>query len=245
MLIEICANSVSSAINAQKAGAHRVELCTALDVGGVTPSSSAVYLTCEMLKKSHLDHHPAVHTLIRPRPGDFCYNAFEVGAIFRDIHYARDCGADGIAVGMLRPDGTLDLKEIQHVVNLAGSMSLTFHRAFDRVSNPFECLEQLIGLGFHTILTSGQAPTAWEGRELIRQLIEKAAGRIDIMPGAGINSSNVRQLADFTGASSFHLSAKKKIRKNVVQQEPPIFEPGYWETDVEEVARVMDVLLGD
>ncbi|MFK7809239.1 MAG: copper homeostasis protein CutC [Saprospiraceae bacterium] len=242
MLLEICANSFSSAMNAQLAGANRVELCSSLETGGLTPSAATIQLTCETLHKAYNNHLTKVHILIRPRAGDFCYSTVEVGLMRRDIMFSRECGADGLAIGLLLQDGSIDTRNIKELIKIANGMSLTFHRAFDLIPKPFEALEQLIDLGFHTILTSGQAPTAVEGQELLRQLVEKANGRIDIMPGAGIHALNVKSLADFTKATNFHLSAKRTKQKSLDVDKPDLFASAYWETDVAEVKRVLGEL---
>lgn len=239
MLLEICANSFTSAMKAQLAGAHRVELCASLETGGITPSAATIQLTCETLHKAYNGHLTNVHVLIRPRSGDFCYSTIELGIMRRNILMSKDCGADGLAIGLLNPDGSIDLRNTREMAKLAKGMSLTFHRAFDLIPKPFEALEQLIDLGFDTILTSGQSTSAFEGQHLLRQLVEKSAGRIDIMPGAGIHSLNIKPLADLTGASSFHLSGKKTIQKALDNDRPELFASSYWETDVEEVQRVL------
>ena len=244
MLLEICSNSFSSAMQAQLAGAHRIELCAALEVGGITPSASTVQLTCQILHKRLNDIATKVHVLIRPRSGDFCYSPIELGLIRRDILFCQECGADGLAIGLLNPDGTVDQKNTAELARLSKNMSLTFHRAFDLVANPFEALEKIIDMGFDTILTSGQATSAMEGSTLIRQLIEKAAGRIDIMPGGGIHAGNIQELAKQTLANSFHLSAKSRVQKSISHFDNDLFETEYWETNAEEVRRVLEKLKG-
>jgi copper homeostasis protein len=242
MLLEICANSFTSAMSAQLAGAHRIELCTGLELGGITPSAATIQLTCETLHKAYNGHLTKVHILIRPRTGDFCYSTIEIGLIRRDILMSKEFNADGVAIGQLLRDGSIDLKSTRELARLAQGMSLTFHRAFDLTPNPFEAMEQLIDLGFHTILTSGQATSAYEGRNLLRQLIEKAAGRIDIMPGSGIHSGNIKSIAELTGAKSFHTSGKKTIQKALVNDRTDLFQSSFWETDVAEVERVLKAM---
>lgn len=201
IFLEICANSVYSAKQAQIGGASRVELCQNLENGGTTPSYGQIKLVREALDI-------AVHVLIRPRSGDFLYSADEFNEIKQDILFCKDIGCDGVVIGVLDQAGNVDKIRMQELVDLAKPMCVVFHRAFDRCSNPQQSLEDIIELGCDRLLTSGQKNSAWEGRELIKTLIEQAHGRIEIMPGAGIDESNVKAIIEYTGARSVHSSAK-------------------------------------
>ncbi|MBR1719901.1 MAG: copper homeostasis protein CutC [Phocaeicola sp.] len=170
--IEVCANSVESALNAQSAGADRVELCAGMPEGGTTPSYGQIALARESLTSTRL------HVIIRPRGGDFLYSDIEVKTMLKDIRMAKELGVDGVVVGCLTPDGDVDLKLMDKLLHEADGLSVTFHRAFDMCRDPHQALQDLITLGCNRILTSGQQPTALEGVSLIKQLAEEADGRI-------------------------------------------------------------------
>lgn len=198
--VEICANSVQSALNAEAGGAHRVELCDNLWEGGTTPSMATIELT-----KRHLSI--PVFVLIRPRGGDFVYTDLEFEIIKRDIELAKEKGVDGIVSGVLSPDGSVDIERTKELVELAKPLPFTFHRAFDLTPDPIQALEDIISCGAHRILTSGQTTSAPKGAALIKRLIKEASDRIIILPGGGINDSNINTLID-AGCHEFHLSAK-------------------------------------
>jgi len=216
--IEVCAASVQSALTAQLAGAHRVELCSSLELGGITPSSSTIEKTREILDIE-------VYVLIRPRPGDFFYSSLEFDTIKRDV------------VGILQKDGQVDVERTKELVELAAPMKVTFHRAFDRAIDPFLSLEKVIETGAHRILTSGQFADAFEGRFLLKELIEKANGRISIMPGAGVNAQNIFELAKTTQAKEFHLSGKNEIKSKMTFENPnfDFSENDFSETDLKKI----------
>ncbi|WP_312136730.1 copper homeostasis protein CutC [Sphingobacterium sp.] len=199
--LEICANSLFSAKEAQRGGASRVELCQNLENGGTTPSYGQIKLVREALEIG-------VHVLIRPRGGDFLYSEEEFGEMKEDILYCKEVGCDGVVIGILNQDGGVDKVRMQELVDLAKPMCVVFHRAFDRSADPLKSLEDIIELGCDRLLTSGLQNSAWEGRELIKSLADQAAGRIEIMPGAGIDESNVRAIIEYTGVTSVHSSAK-------------------------------------
>lgn len=202
--LEICANSVLSALTAQESGADRVELCQNLDVGGTTPSLGQVWVARAGLSIG-------LHVLIRPRGGDFLYTEIEFLEMKSDIMFCKEAKCDGVVIGMLLADGTVDTVRMAELIELARPMHVTFHRAFDRCRDPFEALEDIIDLGCDRLLTSGMKNTAEEGAGTIARLVEQAGGRIDVMPGAGINEQNILQIAASTGASSFHTSAKAEV----------------------------------
>ena len=201
---EVAVDSLESARIAQECGADRVELCADLGIGGITPSHGLIELALEQLQI------PA-HVMIRPRRGDFLYSAAEFEVMRRDIEAAKAAGAPGVVFGILRADGNIDTMRTRELVTAARPMSVTFHRAFDMCREPRTALETLIELGVDTLLTSGQAPSAAEGLPLIVELVAWAAGRIDIMPGAGINPGNIARIAEATGARGFHFSAREAL----------------------------------
>ena len=150
-----------------------------------------------------------VQVLVRPREGDFVYNKDEVEGMSRDTRLAKRLGANGVVIGALKPDGSIDEDIIRRLVGEAEGMSITFHRAFDVCTHPEEALEQIISLGCHRLLTSGQAPTAEQGIPLLKRLVRQSSGRIIIMPGAGVNVDNARRILSETGASEIHGSLRK------------------------------------
>ena len=186
---------------AKEGGAHRIELCRALEVDGLTPSESMI--------EEAVSLDIPVQVLIRPREGDFVYNENEVQTMLRDIRFAKETGAHGVVIGALRPDGSIDEETIRRLASESEGLSITFHRAIDVCTNPLEALEQIISLGCHRLLTSGQARTAEQGIPLIKRLVEQAAGRLIIMPGAGVNTENALRILSETGASEIHGSLRK------------------------------------
>ena len=199
--LEVCCGDLQSVRAAKEGGAHRIELCRALDVDGLTPS--------EEMMEAAIGMGIPIQVLIRPREGDFVYNEEEVESMLGDIRLAKKLGTNGVVIGALRPDGSIDEATIRRLVDEAEGLSITFHRAFDVCSQPLEALEQIISLGCHRLLTSGQAPTAEQGIPLIKKLVEQSAGRIIIMPGAGVNVNNVHKILSETGANEIHGSLRK------------------------------------
>ena len=206
VILEVCANSATSAIAAQQGGAARIELCENLAEGGTTPSYGQM-----ILARKHL--HIKLYVLIRPRRGDFLYTDLEFEVMQADIRTCIEAGCDGVVIGMLKADGSVDKERCTELVRLARQWGLgvTFHRAFDMCADQFQALEDIIEMGCERILTSGGKSTAMEGATVIAHLIEKAAGRIAIMPGSGITENNVADLVHFTGATEVHSSARVKI----------------------------------
>jgi copper homeostasis protein len=207
--LEICADSVESAIIAQKAGADRIELCNNLHEGGTTPSYG-----CIVSAKKNLDI--PVHVLIRPRGSDFLYNDLEVDIMRRDIEICGEKGVNGIVIGILRPDGTIDVEKTARLSELAHPMAVTFHRAFDMCRDPEQSLEDVISTGASRLLTSGRKNCAVDGMKLISRLVEKAGTRLIIMPGGGINETNVKFLLEGTKASEIHLTGRKNIDSDMI-----------------------------
>ncbi|GHE23085.1 copper homeostasis protein CutC [Sphingobacterium griseoflavum] len=202
--LEICANSPYSAVQAQLGGASRVEFCQNLENGGITPSYGQIKRARQLLQIG-------MHVLIRPRGGDFVYTDDEFEEMKMDISFCKEAGCDGVVIGILCKDGRVDLKRNASLVELAKPMTVVFHRAFDRTNNPAEALEDIIGLGFNRILTSGLRNTAVEGVQLLKELIMQADGRIEIMPGAGVNAGNILDILAHTNATAIHSSAKISI----------------------------------
>lgn len=194
-LLEVCADSVRSAVEAQAGGADRIELCSGLVIGGLSPSVAMF----EQVKKN-VDI--PVRVLLRPRFGDFCYDGYEFETLKEEVCLFREAGADGVVIGILKPDGRLDTDRMKELVECAKSESksgkrpcaVTFHRAFDVCRSPYEALRQCIELGIDTILTSGQKDSAWNGRELLKELVREAAGEIEILAGAGISPEVIGKL---------------------------------------------------
>ncbi|PID93158.1 MAG: copper homeostasis protein CutC [Bacteroidetes bacterium] len=207
--VEVCANSLFSAFEAEKGGAFRVELCENIPEGGTTPSAGTI---CLARKKLSI----RLHVIIRPRGGDFCYSEEEYEIMQRDILFCKEHGVDGVVFGLLDPEGKVDRERNQQLLDLARPMSCTFHRAFDVTRDGREALEDLIAMGFDTVLTSGEQVKAVDGVSLIAQRVEQAQGRIEIMPGSGINAENIRWMAEKTGATTFHLSARRPYPSRMV-----------------------------
>lgn len=202
--IEICANSVQSAINAEKGGANRVELCDNLWEGGTTPSHATIQLAKEYVSIP-------VFVLVRPRGGDFVYNDLEFEIIKQDIKAAVALGIDGIVSGVLQPDGSIDSKRTRELVDLAGSLPFTFHRAFDHVDDFEKGILDLINCGVKRILTSGLKHQAIVGKDNLAKMLDLASERLTILPGGGITKNNIGELYDI-GCREFHFSAKTQIR---------------------------------
>ncbi|GAB3925508.1 copper homeostasis protein CutC [Mucilaginibacter myungsuensis] len=201
--LEVCANSATSAIAAQAGGAIRVELCNNLHQGGTTPSQGHIVLSRKALEIQ-------VYTIIRPRSGDFLYTDDEFEIMKADVEQSIDLGCDGVVFGILNKDGSVDMARNAQLIGMAHKAGLgaTFHRAFDVANDMHKTLEDLIELGFERVLTSGGRSSAMEGISNIHKCIEQANGRINIMPGAGINADNVANLIRFTNATEIHSSAR-------------------------------------
>ena len=199
--IEVCSTSLDDAREAEAGGAIRIELCSAITCGGVTPSHGLIKSVVN--ENLNLD----INVLIRAREGGFCYTTAEVDAMCQDIEFCREAGVHGVVIGALTADGDIDMEACKKMVAAAGDMSITFHRAFDICREPLVALEQIISLGCHRLLTSGQQPSAERGAEFIAELVKRAAGRIIIMPGAGINPKNIATIEQKTAATEFHSTA--------------------------------------
>lgn len=202
-LIEIATNDFETTRAAVEGGADRIELCSALSEGGLTPSFG-------LLKRCREQFSLPIFPIIRPRGGDFLYTDEEFAVMAEEIRLCRALGFEGVVLGLLLPDGRIDRLRTARLIELAFPMEVTFHRAFDRCADPFIALEELVALGCQRILTSGQQPTAPEALPLIRQLNEQAAGRITIMPGSGVRKENIRAIAEATGTTELHTSLRSR-----------------------------------
>lgn len=202
--LEIAVFNIHSGLIAAGSGADRIELCENPADGGTTPSYGNLEIAREKIPIP-------VFPIIRPRGGDFFYSDAEFAVMQKDIRLCKRLGFEGVVIGLLDRDGSVDVKRTTHLLELAYPLEVTFHRAFDRAKDPFQSLEDIINCGCQRILTSGQVPNAFDGKQLIKELIRQADERIIIMPGSGIRSSNIKQLADFTGCVELHSSARKCI----------------------------------
>lgn len=200
-ILECCVDSVESAQEAKKGGADRIELCSALVIGGLSPSKA-------LFEKIKSEVGIRTHVLLRPRFGDFCYTDYEHQIIKEEVKMFRELGADGVVIGSLKPDGSLNMEQMKELVAEAEGMSITLHRAFDMCRDPFETLEQVKELGINTILTSGQKNNCINGTGLLAQLVEKSEGKVDILIGGGVDASVIKELYDKTGTRCFHMSGK-------------------------------------
>jgi copper homeostasis protein len=216
-VLEICCYNLASAILAQQAGAQRVELCADPGDGGTTPGYGVI---ATARKRLHIELYP----IIRPRGGDFLYTEEEFGIMMKEVALCKQLGCDGVALGLLNADGTVDTQRTARLVELAYPLGVTFHRAFDRTPDPFAALEEIIAAGCERILSSGQRPTATEGAALLRELVGKADDRILIMPGSGVRASNIDELVRSTGASEFHTSASRLVPSRMNYTNPSMKE---------------------
>lgn len=203
-LLEIAANSLDSALAAQAGGADRIELCMALEVGGLTPSPG-------LLKRVRQRLSIPIYTLIRPRAGDFAYSPSEHATMLADIAHCRAAGCDGVVLGALTPQGDVDVARCRELVAAADGMGVTFHRAIDVCRDPAQALEAIVALGCERVLSSGGAPDALAGAQALRAMVQQAGERIVVMPGAGIAADNIARLRQLTGAREFHASAKRAL----------------------------------
>jgi copper homeostasis protein len=207
-IIEIATTDFSTTQSAVEGGADRIELCANLTEGGTTPSYGTIRQCREAFALP-------LYPIIRPRGGDFLYHKGEYETMVHDVKLCKQLGCDGIVIGLLNMDGTIDIARTSELIKLAYPMEVTFHRAFDRCPDPFVALEELIEMGCTRILTSGQQPTVNEGVEMIAQLNKSADERIIIMPGSGVRKENIKMLAERTGCMEFHSSLRGKEKSNM------------------------------
>ncbi len=214
-VLEVIGFTIEGCIAAQNVGTHRIELCDNPADGGTTASYGFIKAAREKLQ---IELFP----IIRPRGGDFFYSEDEFEIMKTDVKICKELGCDGVVIGMLTKNRRVDKKRCSMLVNLAYPLGVTFHRAFDRTEDSFEALEDIIEIGCERILTSGQKPNALEGAALIKQLIDKADDRIIIMPGSGVRSENIVQIAEATGAVEFHTSARIELENKISVDENEI-----------------------
>ena len=221
ILVEVCAQSYVSAMIAEQAKADRIELCAALEVGGLTPSVSLILAV-------RRDLTIPVCVLVRPRAGDFCYTIEEFDIIKNDVIWCRDNGIDGVVVGCLDENNELDEPKMKELARLAYPMEVVCHKAFDRTPNPSVSLEKLINWGYDRVLTSGGAKNVAEGTAILKELVTQAADRIEILAGGSVRSNNILELVQATGVAQVHASANKFYA-----------DKNCSETDLEEVKKII------
>ncbi len=218
-VVEIATSDFITTKSAVEGGADRIELCANLAEGGVTPSYGHI-------KKCRDLFALPLYPIIRPRGGDFLYTTEEFELMVYDAKLCRQLGCDGVVIGLLNKDGSIDTVRTSRLVEAVYPLGVTFHRAFDRCADPLAAMEQLIEIGCERILTSGQKQTAPEGIELIAELNRLSAGRIIIMPGSGVRKENVKWLADQTGCVEFHSSLRSEITSRMEFVHPPFSGDG-------------------
>lgn len=241
-LLECCVDSVESAMEAKRGGADRIELCSGLIIGGLSPSKA---LFEEIRKNVDI----RIHVLLRPRFGDFCYTEYEHHIIKEEVKMFRELGADGVVIGSLNPDGTLNIEQMKELIEEAGNMSITLHRAFDMCKDPLETLQQAKELGIHTILTSGQKNNCIDGTDLLAQLVKEAAGEIDILIGGGVDGTVIEALYQKTGSRTYHMSGKVTLDSEMEYRKADVnmgiasmSEYEIWRTSAERIAQAKSVL---
>ena len=233
-MLEVCVDTIDGANAALKGGASRVELCSSLSEGGLTPSAGLMRLAATL--------PIPCYAMIRPRCGLFQYSQKEIDIMICDIAVARDAGLAGVVLGVQSSDGSLDLDVLKRLIDEAGSLGKTLHRVIDVAPDPLRPLEQAIELGFARVLTSGARPLAPDGMSLIRQMVDLANQRLSVMPGCGLIPENVRRVLDATGATEAHASCRLKVCGEPAFSD---FDPpnGRWETSQEEVARMVAAIV--
>ncbi|HUP13604.1 MAG TPA: copper homeostasis protein CutC [Niastella sp.] len=236
MLLEVCAFNLQSSVIAERAGAKRVELCENPADGGTTPSYGTIKRTREKIGIS-------LYPIIRPRGGNFFYDEEEFAIVKQDILLCKQVGCDGISTGVHLQNGEIDTDRLKRIVEWAYPMGVTCHRVFDATPDPLKALEEIIDSGCERILTSGQKSSAPEGSEILADLVQRAEGRIIIMPGAGVRSSNIEKLISATGATEFHTSARIAAPDPVTFRNPAIADAGDWYiANEEELNKIIAVL---
>ena len=241
MILEVCVDSVASAIAAQQGGAHRIELCSSLLEGGLTPGPGLITIIRARL---HID----IFVMIRPRGGDFLYSDDEFEVMQRDIEEARRLGANGFVLGLLNQHGCVDVERTRELVQQASPLPVTFHRAIDMTPDPLLALEDVIATGAQRILTSGGAPNVQEGCASLRQLRQSASNRIAIMAGGGLNRNNLRHVVEVSGVEELHGSFRRAspapvdYRKTGISMGETDDEYVRHITHAEEVRAVVDLL---
>ena len=236
--LEVIGFNIENSLLAQAAGAHRIELCDNPCEGGTTPSYG-------LIKAARKQLHIELYPIIRPRGGDFLYTNAEYEIMKADLLLCKELGCDGVVIGILNANGSVDKERCKLLVDLAYPMGVTFHRAFDRTNDPSNALEDIIEIGCERILTSGQMPAALDGIDCIVQLVQQADDRIIIMPGSGVRSDNIVNLAEKTGAQEFHTSARVSLDSNMKYSNEKMQEQLRFESvDTEEIKTILHLLRG-
>ena len=233
LVLEIAAFSIEAALNALAAGADRIEFCENPMEGGTTPSYGSLLLLSQLTKQP-------VFPIIRPRGGDFLYTDREFQVMQNDLMACKQLGFKGAVIGLLKSDGHIDTKRTAAMVEAAGSMEISFHRAFDRCKDPFVAMEELIDLGCKRILTSGQVPNVANAMPMIQQLVEQANDRIIILPGSGVRADNIATIVAQTGAKEMHSSARKAMPSKMAFNQPTMQENmHYYDVDTAEIKAML------
>jgi copper homeostasis protein len=217
IILEVAVFSIEAALSAIKAGADRIEFCENPNEGGSTPSYGSLKTLIGLTKIP-------IYPILRPRGGDFLYTSAEYECIKADLLLIKELGYAGAVVGLLNEDGTIDKTRTKELVQLAFPMQITFHRAFDRCNDPIKGLEDIIETGCKRILTSGQVPNVGDALPLVKLLVEKAAGRIIILPGSGVRANNCKKIINETGATEIHSSARKALNSLMQYNAPSMQE---------------------
>jgi copper homeostasis protein len=237
MELEVIGFDLVSCLTAESQGADRIELCANPHEGGTTPSYG-------MIAVAKANTSIQLFPIIRPRGGDFLFSQLEFQSMIADVEQCAQLGCDGVVIGMLVEDGGVDVGRCAELIRHAGAMQVTFHRAFDRVKDPMRSLEEIVDLGCTRILTSGLHPNVQLGQEMLRALVDAAGDRITIMPGAGVRSSNILELAKFTGARAFHSSARSARASSMEYINPDMDETldavSIDASEVAELRRILD-----
>ena len=214
-LLECCVDSTESAIEAASGGADRLELCSGLVIGGLTPSLA---LFEEIRSRIQIP----IHVLLRPRFGDFCYTSVEISVLLREIELFKHAGAEGVVIGCLTPDGNLNIPDMKRLIAAAKPMHITLHRAFDMCKDPIQTLNEAIDLGIDTILTSGQQNNCKDGKALLEKLHQAANGKIHILVGSGVTPNIIEEFTNTTALCQFHLSGKQEQNSKMIWRNPHV-----------------------
>lgn len=209
--LEICVDSVESAVASEAGGAQRIELCSALIEGGLTPSLGLIRTVRSRVKIG-------LHVMIRPRGGDFLYSKDELAVMREDIALAAKCGVNGVVFGLLTAEGDVDVEQTRELVELAGPLEVTFHRAIDMTRDVRHALEDVIRTGVDRVLTSGAEPSALLGKHRLRELVKMSEGRIQIMVGGGVRAENVEEIANVSGALHYHAGLRRLVPSSIKHQ---------------------------
>lgn len=241
-LLEVCVDSVDSALAATRGGADRIELCSNLVIGGTTPSP----LLFQEIRK-HTDI--PVHVLIRPRFGDFCYSENEYEIMKGEIEMFRKLGAQGVVIGSLQEDGELNIEQMNFLIEMAGTMSITLNRSFDVCKDPMKTLNEAKSLGINTILTSGQKNSCMAGKDLLRELVIESGSNIDIMVGAGVTPEVLKEIVPYVQAKAYHMSGKTTLDSSMLYRKegvnmglPKLSEYEIWQTDEKLIRQARTIL---